>query len=352
MRLNMLNRSLFSMTLFFSLSLSALAETPVPATGTTEKTADVGAAEKAPEGTTPAPVENTANGQAAENGQAKEAEGSTAPANAVEQAGAADDTKSPSAVAEEKPAEKTPEPAKAIENKESAHSASHDEHAFTIENMWAASSGPVRAVLGTLLFMLVAAMGVGIERLITLMTAKSQSRKVASAVGPLLLEGKTKEALQACKGEDIKKSYLAHQLEAGLAEFAIREDHYGIEAVERAIDKHSIGETAALRKGLNILATVGSTAPFVGLVGTIFGIINAFSQIGAEGGADLTTLAPAIGEALITTAFGIIVAIVGVWLFNYFTAMIEGITNDMAESAQELMDWCHKRIIPKDNAAK
>ncbi len=65
------------------------------------------------------------------------------------------------------------------------------------------------------------------------------------------------------------------------------------------------------------LATTGATAPFVGLVGTIFGIINAFSQIGSAGGGDLMTLAPAIGEALITTAFGIMVALVGVWLFNF-----------------------------------
>ena len=156
-----------------------------------------------------------------------------------------------------------------------------------------------------------------------------------------------KEALDVCSREDMKKSYLGHLLSAGLIEFESREDQHGIDAVERAIEKNAITETASLNKGLNILATVGSTAPFVGLVGTIFGIINAFGQIGAEGGADLTTLAPAIGEALITTAFGIIVAIVGVWLFNFFTAMIGSIMNDMAESSQELVDWCYKRIRPE-----
>lgn len=217
---------------------------------------------------------------------------------------------------------------------------------FTIEAMWTQSSQPVRMVIGTLLFMLVLAIGVGMERLITLTMARSQSRKIAGAVSPLLKDGKTKEALTACKQDNVQKSYLAHLLAAGLTEFAEREDTYGIEAVERAIEKNAIVENASLHKGLNILATVGSTAPFVGLVGTIFGIINAFGQIGAEGGADLTTLAPAIGEALITTAFGIIVAIVGVWLFNFFTATIENITNDMSEASQELLDWCHKRIRP------
>ena len=80
---------------------------------------------------------------------------------------------------------------------------------------------------------------------------------------------------------------------------------------------------------MNILATTGATAPFVGLVGTIFGIINAFSQIGSAGGGDLMTLAPAIGEALITTAFGIMVALVGVWIFNYFTGFTDKIINQI-----------------------
>ncbi len=236
---------------------------------------------------------------------------------------------------------------------EDAHAGGHAGQ-FTVEEMWNQSSGPVRAVLGTLLFMLVAAMGVGLERLITLGSARSQSRKLAGEVGTLLNDGKMKEALAVCARDDMKKSYLGHLLAAGLKEFESREDQYGIDAVERAIEKNAITETASLNKGLNILATVGSTAPFVGLVGTIFGIINAFGQIGAEGGADLTTLAPAIGEALITTAFGIIVAIVGVWLFNYFTAMIGSISNDMAESSQELVDWCYKRIRPAqvDKSAK
>ena len=69
-------------------------------------------------------------------------------------------------------------------------------------------------------------------------------------------------------------------------------------------------------------------------------------MIGADGGATLTTLAPAIGEALITTAFGIIVALVGVWLFNYFTAKVETVTNEVTRSAQDLIDWCHKQVEP------
>ncbi|MFO0002124.1 MAG: MotA/TolQ/ExbB proton channel family protein, partial [bacterium] len=92
-----------------------------------------------------------------------------------------------------------------------------------------------------------------------------------------------------------------------------------MEAVERAIQKASIDEDASLRKGFGILATTGSTCPFVGLVGTIFGIIGAFQAM-ADGGGDLDKLLVPIAEALIATAIGIAVAIVGVWLFNWFNA--------------------------------
>ncbi|MEC8380190.1 MAG: MotA/TolQ/ExbB proton channel family protein, partial [Myxococcota bacterium] len=230
------------------------------------------------------------------------------------------------------------------------HSGGHS--AFTVEEMWTQSSGPVRAVLLMLLVMLIGSMGVAIERFLYLGAAKKQSLALASEVGGLLKSGNPEKALEMSKDEAFEKSYFAHQVTASLTEFTQFKNHFGIESTERAIEKHSVSEDPLLRKGFGILATTGSTAPFVGLVGTIFGIINAFGQIGAEGGADLTTLAPAIGEALITTAFGIIVAIVGVWLFNYFTAVIDGITNDMSVSAQEILDWCHKTVESKDNAAK
>ena len=350
-----------SLSLFTMLSISnvALAEDPATAPKTNDTTTAPAVApettpETAPVETAPAAPAEVAPADAPavapQEGTATAPEGTNDALDGT--APVAPDT----APKETAPVETTPTapaaaPVEPAEEEDDAHAGGHAGQ-FTVEEMWNQSSGPVRAVLGTLLFMLVAAMGVGLERLITLQGARSQSRKLAGEVGPLLNDGKLKEALGVTQNTAYEKSYLGHMLSAGLTEFSAREDHYGIEAVERAIDKNAIVEVASLNKGLNILATVGSTAPFVGLVGTIFGIINAFGQIGAEGGADLTTLAPAIGEALITTAFGIIVAIVGVWLFNYFTAMIGSITNDMAESSAELTDWCHKRIIPDGSSAK
>ena len=103
---------------------------------------------------------------------------------------------------------------------------------------------------------------------------------------------------------------------------------------------------------MNMLATTGATAPFVGLVGTIFGIINAFQMMGEAGGGDLGAISSGIAEALITTAIGISVAILGVWLFNYFNGKIDEITNDMAVSVQEFLDWCEKQVIPPIDSSK
>ena len=95
---------------------------------------------------------------------------------------------------------------------------------------------------------------------------------------------------------------------------------------------------------MNLLATVGSTAPFVGLVGTIFGIINAFQSMAETGSGELTAIAGGIAEALITTCVGIAVAIVGVWLYNYFNGRIAQISDDITMSIQEFLDWCEKQL--------
>jgi biopolymer transport protein ExbB/biopolymer transport protein TolQ len=217
---------------------------------------------------------------------------------------------------------------------------------FTPQELWAATGTPVRIVLVILLLMAVWCLYVAIERTITLAKARKQSRELAEAVAGPLGSSDPKGALEICNQEAYAISYLGHMFSAGLTEFAGRSDKYGIEAAERALDRVSITEAQSLKKGMNILATTGSTAPFVGLVGTIFGIINAFQMMGEAGGGDLGAISAGIAEALITTALGIAVAIIGVWLFNYFNGKIDEITDDMSVSVQELLDWCEKQVIP------
>ncbi len=109
-------------------------------------------------------------------------------------------------------------------------------------------------------------------------------------------------------------------------------------AVNRAIEKSGTREMAGMRRGLAGLATVGSTAPFVGLFGTVFGIINSFQGMAAEGGGGLGAVAGGIAEALITTGAGIGVAVVAVLLYNYFTSQVDALQVDTNESAIEILD--------------
>jgi len=91
------------------------------------------------------------------------------------------------------------------------------------------------------------------------------------------------------------------------------------EAYDRAVRSSILATGASLQKGHGIVATVGSTAPFVGLVGTVLGIVNAFQQLAAQGHGGIGQVSAGIAEALVTTALGIGVAIPAVWLFNLLT---------------------------------
>ena len=217
---------------------------------------------------------------------------------------------------------------------------------FTPQELWAATGTPVRIVLAIMMLMAVWCLYVAIERTLALRKARQQSRNLAEAVAGPLMAANPAEALAVCKREEFSVSYLGHMLVGGLTEFSARPDKHGIEAAERSLERASIRETQGVRKGMNMLATTGATAPFVGLVGTIFGIINAFQMMGEAGGGDLAAISSGIAEALITTAIGISVAILGVWLFNYFNGKIDEITNDMSNSVLEFIDWCEKQLLP------
>jgi len=223
---------------------------------------------------------------------------------------------------------------------------------FTPQELWAATGTPVRVVLALMMIMAVWCVYVAIERTMALAKARKQSRELAEALAGPMSSGDGSAALKLCEQEIYQASYLGRLLKVGLTEFNARPDEHGIDSAGRGIERVSITEGATLRKGLNMLATTGATAPFVGLVGTIFGIINAFQSMGEAGGGDLAAISSGIAEALITTAIGISVAILGVWLFNYFTAKIDGITDDMQVSVQEFIDWCQKQILPEYKASE
>jgi biopolymer transport protein ExbB/biopolymer transport protein TolQ len=117
-----------------------------------------------------------------------------------------------------------------------------------------------------------------------------------------------------------------------------------IESVARGLERQAQREQQNLKRGLNLLATVGSTAPFVGLLGTVVGIVNAFQQMAATGSGGLATVSAGIAEALITTAFGLLVAIPAVMAYNYMQGWVDARMVDMTESANELLDHVARKL--------
>jgi biopolymer transport protein ExbB/biopolymer transport protein TolQ len=135
---------------------------------------------------------------------------------------------------------------------------------------------------------------------------------------------------------------------SGLKEFAAHQGNNEISAdemaaSERALERAIAVKTAELKRGLAGLATVGSTAPFVGLFGTVVGIIGAFQALKNNESAGIGAVGGAIAEALVATAFGILVAVPAVWLFNYFTNKVTSFSVEMENSASELVDYFIKQ---------
>jgi biopolymer transport protein ExbB/biopolymer transport protein TolQ len=185
----------------------------------------------------------------------------------------------------------------------------------------------------------------------TFQKAKQQSVKFALEVGQLLKQDKLREAIDLAK--KYKHSHVAKVLSAGLLEFAYEahgasiQGHDSVAAAERAVERTAMMVTADLKKGLGGLATIATTAPFIGLLGTVIGIINAFRGMAASGAGGLGSVSAGIAEALVTTALGLFVAIPAVWLYNLFLNKIERFQVEMSNSSSELIDYFMKRQATK-----
>ena len=205
---------------------------------------------------------------------------------------------------------------------------------------------PGWTVVIILLLMSIYIIAIGIERYMTYNAAKQQSRQFAPKVAQALKNNNIDEAINI--SDKHKNSHLAMVVSSGLKEFSAHQGNTEIsgdeiDASKRALQRAIAVKTAELKRGLSGLATVGSTAPFVGLFGTTVGIINAFQGMKAEETAGIAAVAGGISEALVTTAFGIAVAVPAVWLFNYFTNKVSSFGVEMDNSASELIDYFIKQ---------
>lgn len=213
-------------------------------------------------------------------------------------------------------------------------------------SLWNQMGWPARLVVICLFVMSAYSIGVMIDRLLAYNAARKQSRMFAPAVAGALREGKLDEAVKIA--DRYKKSHLAKVVVAGLQEFQAHQisteiPGEEIDASRRALERAEAIVHAELKRGVSGLATIGSTAPFVGLFGTVVGIINAFKGISTEKSTGLGAVAGGISEALVTTAIGLLVAIPAVMMFNYFTGRIEAFDVEMGNSSSELIDYFLKR---------
>jgi biopolymer transport protein ExbB/biopolymer transport protein TolQ len=215
---------------------------------------------------------------------------------------------------------------------------------FTIGEMIKSLTPIGWGVLIVLFIMSIYSIAITVERFLTYRAAKEQSRQFAPRVAQALKNDRIDEAISI--SDKHKKSHLAMVVSSGLQEFRAHEngntaDISGdeIDASKRALQRAIAVKTAEFKRGLSGLATVGSTSPFVGLFGTVFGIIGAFQGMKSAESAGISAVAGGISEALFTTALGIAVAVPAVWMFNYFSSKVQGFVVEMDNSASELIDY-------------
>ncbi len=203
-----------------------------------------------------------------------------------------------------------------------------------------------RVIVLILFIMSIWSLAVMIDRYLYFSAARKQSREFAPKVAGALKDGRLDEAIKVA--DRSKKSHLAEVVTAGLQEFRsfgsggnITEEQ--IESSKRALERSEAIVHAKLKRGLGGLATIGSCAPFIGLLGTVIGILNAFQQIATQKTSGIGAVAGGISEALVTTAFGLFVAIPAVMTFNYFTNKVEAFDVEMDNSSSELIDYFIKQ---------
>jgi biopolymer transport protein ExbB/TolQ len=216
---------------------------------------------------------------------------------------------------------------------------------FSIIGMWHSMNWLARGVVIVLAIMSVWSLTIAIERVWRFYKAKRESLQVALGVTPLLKQHKLEEAINFAKDKKYRHSHLARVLTAGLTEFhyetsqQLPENFDVVESGKRAIERETLMTTAEMKKGLGNLATISTTAPFIGLFGTVVGIIHAFQGMAISGSGGLGAVSAGIAEALATTAFGLFVAIPAVWLYNYFLNKIERFQVEMSNSSSQLIDY-------------
>jgi biopolymer transport protein ExbB/TolQ len=216
---------------------------------------------------------------------------------------------------------------------------------FTLTDLWAHMGWFARVIVGVLVVMSVSSLLVTSERLIVFMRSGRASRAFAERMASLLSATSLDAAANTSSTEYI--GHLGRVIGAGLRAYQISgvaDRDLTLDSVARALERQALREVQVLRRGQGLLATVGSIAPFVGLLGTVVGIVNAFRMMAESGSAGLNTVSGGIAEALVTTALGLVVAVPAVVAYNFIQSWVDARAVDISESSNELVDLVARHL--------
>jgi biopolymer transport protein TolQ len=225
---------------------------------------------------------------------------------------------------------------------------------FDLLQLLLASSGVVRGVLFLLVCLSIIGWYVIGYKTLYLNRAQNESLRFLEA----FWQAKRLDAVYQ-EAEHKRRSPIAHMFKAGYVELSKLQNSKGqgargedawhgegdLENIERALRRAATSEATVLESMVPFLATVGSAAPFIGLFGTVIGIIDAFHQIANQGSANLATVAPGIAEALGTTAVGLIAAVPAVMAYNYFARRIKVLSAEMDAFSNDFLNIVKRHFL-------
>jgi biopolymer transport protein ExbB/TolQ len=209
---------------------------------------------------------------------------------------------------------------------------------FTLIELWSHMGLGARLITITMLLMSLLCVVLTCERAIVLLRSNRGSLRFARKLAELLREGDIEHASKALPPTE---GHLGRVMFAGFGAYRAcpRDDEdLTFESVARVLERQGQREVHNMRRGIGALATVASTAPFVGLLGTVLGIVNAFQMMAESGSGGLSTVSGGIAEALVTTALGLLVAIPAVIVYNALQSFIDARAIDIAEASNELLE--------------
>lgn len=220
-------------------------------------------------------------------------------------------------------------------------------------HLWQSMGFIARAVVIILALMSVYSLYISVERLLYYRKARKQSLEFVKKSAALMRQQQFQQAIDTARA--YPQSHLSQVVVAGLLQFQSelasrpRVTNEAVESAKRAIERAALFTLAELKRSTGNLATIATTAPFIGLFGTVVGIINAFRGMATSGSGGIGAVSAGIAEALVATAIGLFVAIPAAWMFNYFTGELEYFQIEMNNSSSELLDYFLKHVSTHDD---